>query len=173
MKKFNQYENNIHFHIDKFVSIGYEWAMTRKRPASYRTRQGEEILDYMKSLGGRHVTVSGMVRYFAGRDGNIGQTTIYRRLEKLAAEGAIRKYTLGDGKSACYQYVDNRAACREHFHLICERCGVLIHVDCDLLEEIRAHLLLEHDFRVDTLKTVFYGLCDACLSAAPSGGQVL
>ncbi|MDR2176482.1 MAG: transcriptional repressor [Treponema sp.] len=142
--------------------------MMRKRPQNYRTRQGEDILSYIRSLDGRHVTVSGIARHFAGRDGSIGQTTIYRHLERLAAEGTIRKYALGDGKSACYQYVDDKAACREHFHLVCERCGALIHVDCDLLEEIRAHLLCEHTFRVDTLKTVFYGTCGGCLSAGPA-----
>ncbi|MDR3173387.1 MAG: transcriptional repressor [Treponema sp.] len=144
--------------------------MIRKRPANYRTRQGEGILEYVRSQGGRHITVSGMARHFAGTNENIGQTTIYRHLEKLAAEGTIRKYVLGDGKSACYQYVDSQALCREHFHLICERCGVLIHEDCDLLEEIRAHLLLEHKFRIDMLKTIFYGTCAACLSASPEGG---
>ncbi|MDR0669921.1 MAG: transcriptional repressor [Treponema sp.] len=145
--------------------------MTRKRPETYRTRQGEDILDYLRSAAGRHVTIGGMVRYFAGRDGNIGQSTIYRHLERLAAEGTIRKYVLGDGKSACYQYVDSKAVCREHFHLICDRCGTLIHVDCDLLEEIQAHLLLEHKFRIDLLKTVLYGTCDACLSAGTEAGR--
>jgi Fur family ferric uptake transcriptional regulator len=140
--------------------------MTRKRPANYRTRQGEGILDYLRSLGDRHVTVSGVVRHFADRDENIGQTTIYRHLERLAAEGIIRKYVVGDGKSACYQYVNAAAACREHFHLVCERCGALIHMDCELLEGLGAHLLLEHKFRIDTLKTVFYGTCDTCLAAS-------
>ncbi|MDR0640972.1 MAG: transcriptional repressor [Treponema sp.] len=140
----------------------------RKRPANYHTRQGEDILDYIRSLGDRHVTVSSLVRHFAGGKGNIGQTTIYRHLERLTAEGIIRKYPLGDGKSACYQYVDSQGPCREHFHLLCERCGALIHADCDLLEGIRTHLLFEHDFQVDMLKTVFYGTCDACRSAGPS-----
>jgi Fur family ferric uptake transcriptional regulator len=149
--------------------------MIRKRPASYRTRQGEGILDYMKTLGGSHVTVNQMARHFADKGEDIGQTTIYRHLEKLAAEGLIRKYVLSDGKSACYQYVENRDACREHFHLVCETCGALIHADCELLDGIRAHLLLEHDFQLDMLKTVFYGTCDKCLSAVsalpvPGGG---
>jgi Fur family ferric uptake transcriptional regulator len=92
-------------------------------------------------------------------------------LEKLAAEGTIHKYVLSDGKSACYQYTGKGLPCREHFHLICETCGTLIHVDCDLLDEIRAHLLLEHDFQIDTLKTIFYGTCKKCLAAVPPLGS--
>ena len=146
---------------------------SHKRPPQYHTRQGQIILDYMRTLGDSHVTVNQLVRRFAGAGDagpGISQTTIYRQLEKLLAQGKIRKYLPGEGESACYQYVEDGSGCREHFHLICDRCGALIHVDCDRLEEIRAHLLLEHKFQIDLLKTVLYGTCDACLSAVPEAG---
>ncbi|MDR1898494.1 MAG: transcriptional repressor [Treponema sp.] len=146
--------------------------MGQSRPVNYRTRQGQRILDYMKSLGGGHVTVGQMVRHFADGEEVIGQTTIYRHLEKLAAEGKIRKYALRDGKSACYQYVDDGVKCREHFHLKCEICGGLIHADCDLLDEITRHLLVKHHFQIDLLKTTFYGTCKKCLSAGRAGRTV-
>jgi Fur family ferric uptake transcriptional regulator len=148
--------------------------MNRQRPANYHTRQGDRILDYLRSLGDRHVTVTQVARYFADSGDLIGQTTIYRHLEKLAAEGTIRKYALSDGKSACYQYAGASALCREHFHLVCESCGVLIHADCELLDEVEAHLLAAHDFHINMLKTVFYGTCKRCLSADPAlkGGGI-
>jgi Fur family ferric uptake transcriptional regulator len=112
-----------------------------------------------------------MVRHFAGREEAVGQTTIYRHLEKLAAEGKIRKYTLRGDKGACYQYINNDRKCREHFHLKCETCGGLIHADCGLLDKVRRHLLGSHHFQIDMLKTVFYGTCKKCLSAgAKSAG---
>jgi Fur family ferric uptake transcriptional regulator len=122
------------------------------------------ILDYMRSLGGMHVTVTQLVRRFSDEAAGIGQATIYRHLERLAAEGRIRKFVLSDGRSACYQYVDGAAGCREHFHLICETCGSLIHMDCGLLDEIEVHLRKKHDFKINILKTVFYGTCKKCLS---------
>jgi Fur family ferric uptake transcriptional regulator len=137
--------------------------MTDKRPAAYHTRQGQYILDYMKSLGGDHITVNQLVRHFEDMEEVIGQTTIYRHLEKLAAGGKIRKYVLSDGKSACYQYVEDEKKCREHFHLKCEICGSLIHADCDLLDVIEQHLLAKHKFQINVLKTVFYGTCKRCL----------
>jgi Fur family ferric uptake transcriptional regulator len=143
--------------------------MGQKRPANYHTRQGQCILDYMKSLGGGHVTVSQIARYFADKEEVIGQTTIYRHLEKLTAEGKIRKYTLNNGKSACYQYESNHAKCREHFHLKCETCGTLIHADCELVDKIRKHLLSRHQFQINMLKTVFYGTCKKCLTAGRPG----
>jgi Fur family ferric uptake transcriptional regulator len=139
--------------------------MEHKRPVNYRTRQGQYILDYMRSLGDSHVTVSQLVRHFADTEEFIGQTTIYRHLEKLAAQGEIRKYTVSGGDSACYQYIDNGAKCREHFHLKCEICGVLIHAECGLLDEVERHLLVKHNFQINMLKTIFYGTCKKCLSA--------
>jgi Fur family ferric uptake transcriptional regulator len=144
--------------------------MGHQRPANYRTRQGDRILEYLRSLGDRHVTVTQITRHFADSEELIGQTTIYRRLEKLAAEGAVRKYVFNDGKSACYQYIDAPALCREHFHLVCETCGALIHADCDLLDGIGTHLLGEHDFQINMLKTVLYGTCKNCLPAASARG---
>lgn len=138
--------------------------MMNKRPENYRTRQGQCILDYMKSLKGSHVTVNQLVRHFEDAEEVIGQTTIYRHLEKLAAQGKIRKYVLHDDKSTCYQYVENEKKCREHFHLKCEVCGGLIHMDCEFLEEIARHLRRKHDFQINMFKTVFYGTCKNCLA---------
>lgn len=137
--------------------------MEQGRPASYATRQGKRILDYLESLKGRHVTVWEAARYFADAGEGIGQTTIYRHLEKLTEEGKLRKYILSEGKSACYQYVEGGAKCREHFHLKCEKCGTLIHLECDALNKIRRHIFKEHRFRINALKTVFYGRCERCL----------
>jgi Fur family ferric uptake transcriptional regulator len=144
--------------------------MTRKRPTNYYTRQGQSILEYMKSLSGGHVTVNQIVRHFEGTEEAIGQTTVYRHLERLAAGGKIRKYILRKDKSACYQYLESGAECREHFHLKCETCGRLIHADCDFLDDVEAHLLSRHDFQIDMLKTVFYGTCKECLAAVRAAG---
>jgi Fur family ferric uptake transcriptional regulator len=136
----------------------------QKRPPQYQTRQGQLILDYMKTLGGSHVTVNQLVsRFAAAGETGISQTTIYRRLEKLLAQGKIRKYFLSDGEGACYQYVEEDQSCQEHFHLKCEVCGDLIHADCELLDTINEHLLADHDFRINALKTVLYGTCKKCL----------
>ncbi|MDR1239154.1 MAG: transcriptional repressor [Treponema sp.] len=142
--------------------------MAGKRPENYQTRQGQAILEYMESLGDGHVTVSQIARHFADTEEAVGQTTVYRHLEKLAAGGMIRKYILHDDKSACYQYISGGKRCREHFHLKCESCGDLIHTDCDFLDEIARHLNRRHHFKINMLKTVFYGTCKKCLASAPA-----
>jgi Fur family ferric uptake transcriptional regulator len=136
--------------------------MKTKRLSNYSTRQGRLILDYLVSLEDRHVTANQIVHYFRKQGISIGQTTIYRHLEKLCDTGLIRRYTLREG-SACYQYIQNDRPCQEHFHLKCEICGELIHLECDLLDEIQKHVYKKHNFQINALKTVFYGTCDRCL----------
>jgi Fur family ferric uptake transcriptional regulator len=136
--------------------------MKTRRSANYNTRQGRLILDYLVSTGDEHVTVNQIAQHFRKQKISIGQTTIYRHLEKLYDSGLIRRYTLAKG-SACYQYIRNDKACQEHFHLKCEICGELIHLECDLLDEIQKHVRKKHDFQINALKTVFYGTCDRCL----------
>lgn len=139
--------------------------MKQTRPHRYNTAQGKLILEYMASLGDKHVTAHQIVRHFETAAVVIGQTTVYRHLERLVAEGKIRKYLVSEGKSACYQYIGRNKACQEHFHLKCERCGTLIHVDCTLLDKMQGHLLHEHDFQINLLKTTLYGTCGNCLTA--------
>jgi Fur family ferric uptake transcriptional regulator len=139
--------------------------MKTKRLSNYSTRQGKLILDYLASLGNEHVTVNHIVQHFRKQKIPIGQTTIYRHLEKLCDSGVIRKYTLSEG-SACYQHVNDDKACQEHFHLKCEICGELIHLECDVLDEIQKHVYNKHNFQINALKTVFYGTCDRCLGVS-------
>lgn len=132
-----------------------------ERSSTYQTRQGEQILDYLASLGGAHVTAQGIAGHFGGQKPPIGKTTVYRHLEKLVESGRVRRYFL-EGDSACYQYVENGAACRNHFHFKCETCGELIHLDCDVLDDVALHVRRSHRFTINPLKTVFYGLCGDC-----------
>ena len=84
-------------------------------------------------------------------------------LKKLCASGEVRKFTGGDGDSACYQYAGKNAECREHYHLKCTECGKLIHAECKFLSELSAHIYNEHGFKVDGSRTVLYGVCGDCL----------
>ena len=130
----------------------------------YRTRAQEELLAYLRSTPGVHHTAAELKEHFSARGNPIGTATIYRQLEHFVEDGRIRKYLTDSGDSACYAFVENTEACESHFHCKCEECGRLIHLDCDELREIRAHLLAHHGFSWDTRRTVFYGLCGECRS---------
>lgn len=131
----------------------------------YRTKQREEILSYLKTVPGKHVTAADVRSYFQEQAVSVGQTTIYRQLEKLVDEGLLKKYFIDEHSSACFEYVDpeshGNGAC---YHCKCEKCGRLIHMDCHEITELQEHLAKHHHFRIDPLRTVFYGVCGSCLA---------
>lgn len=131
------------------------------RICSYKTKQREKIEEIFASSGG-HETVDSLFEKLVNRGENIGRTTVYRTLEKLQNEGKARKYATAPGESVCYQYVSSKHHCNEHFHLKCEQCGRLIHIECDHINELSKHINDTHNFRVNNLKTVLYGVCEQC-----------
>ncbi|MBR0086950.1 MAG: transcriptional repressor [Lachnospiraceae bacterium] len=135
---------------------------------TYRTRQREILLQYLKSMAGNHVTAQDAAEYLKAQGSTIGQSTVYRQLEKLVDEGVVSKYIIDQNTPACFEYIgeDSHEAEEVCFHCKCERCGRLIHMHCDELEGIAAHLLEEHHFRLNPLRTVFYGICEACQKQA-------
>ena len=133
-----------------------------KRPSKYNTKQGEAILSYLASLGGEHVTAAQIAAHFGAEDSSVGLTTVYRHLEKLTKNGKVRKYTMDDSSAACYQFAREEEGRDERFHLKCEICGALTHLQCGTLEQITAHVHAIHSFQINPSKTVFYGTCPNC-----------
>ena len=137
-----------------------------QRP-KYKTKQRDQLLSYLETVPGRHITAGDVCEAFRQDGAPIGQSTVYRQLESLVGEGILNKYIIDEKSPACFEYV--RSASHEGpgtcFHCKCEQCGKLIHLHCEELEEIRSHLQGEHGFRLDPRRTVFYGLCEACQRA--------
>lgn len=127
----------------------------------YNTRQRDEIVKAISSFDDRHFTAADVVKVLNEKGISVGQATVYRLIDRLEESGELRKYIVDGTSAACYQRADLH--CREHFHLLCEKCGRLIHVECEELSKIASHIESEHGFTVDYSKTVFYGKCGDCM----------
>jgi len=132
--------------------------------SGYKTRQREALTKYLQKNFGRHVTVSGISEHFRDAGEPISLATIYRFLSSMTASGMVRKYTVEGVGSACYEYIGQRGGQTDAgtFHLKCEQCGRLIHLQCALLKETGLHIRDEHGFRIDPGRTVLYGVCGSC-----------
>ena len=130
----------------------------------YKTKQRDVLLSYLSTVPGVHITAGDVCEYFRQIGVSIGQATVYRQLESLVDEGVVSKYTIDGSSSACFEYVgaDSHEDSDVCFHCKCEKCGKLIHMQCDEMEEISAHLMKEHGFQINPMRTVFYGLCEEC-----------
>ena len=132
--------------------------------AQYKTKQMTEILTFLKSVQEEHVTVSDICKYFRQQGIAVGTTTVYRQLEKMVKEGLVAKYVIDGTSSACFQYVGEHKE-SEHtscYHCKCEKCGKLIHLHCGEVESLKNHMMEHHNFQMDPLRTVCYGICSEC-----------
>ena len=134
--------------------------------SKYRTKQREKLLRYFRSAPGIHITAGDLCNYFKEQGYPIGQSTVYRQLESLVDEGILNKYIIDGNSPACFEYAGTEDPDDSGvlFHCKCEKCGKLIHLQCEELEKINGHLYREHQFRLNPLRTVFYGLCESCSS---------
>ena len=66
--------------------------------APYQTKQMKQILAYLQTIEGTHVTAADVCSYFKEQGINVGTTTVYRNLEKMVEQGLVAKYNV-DGTS--------------------------------------------------------------------------
>ncbi|MDR2649336.1 MAG: transcriptional repressor [Clostridiales bacterium] len=126
----------------------------------YNTKQGEAILTYIASHGGTDITVEQIATHFNEEGVSIGLTTIYRHLDKLEKRGRIRKLVIDGIPSACYRYIEESRS--DGLNIKCDCCGKLYNLECGEADEFERHILNSHRFRVDLVKTIFYGSCEDC-----------
>lgn len=127
----------------------------------YQTKQKKLIYDFFLKNPHRQFSAKEVFDCVKSQ-AEIGESTVYRLIKRLTDDGDIRRFNGKNVKSVVYQFADKGDHCHEHFHLKCENCGELIHLDCGLVKEFEKHLGINHGFSIDHLKTVVYGICGAC-----------
>ena len=82
----------------------------------------------------------------------------------MVEQGLVAKYNVDGTSSACFEYLGAEEHCHKIscFHCKCEKCGKLIHIQCDEIECLSRHMTEHHDFQLDPKRTVFYGICNEC-----------
>ena len=86
-------------------------------------------------------------------------SSVFRAAEKLAAEGAVRKVVLDDGR-ARFELHD-----AHHDHLLCGKCGELVPVPCVIGPADCAAIERETGIAIHDHHLVLRGLCRACRAA--------
>ena len=124
----------------------------------YHTKNKTRILNCLIANKDKHLTIEEIDGLL---NGQVPLASIYRNIDDLVNEGTIRKFVVDRNNSACYQFVGDGSE-HNHFHLLCSKCGKLIHLECDEVEHLIAHINEEHGFKVDISKVTLYGLCPDC-----------
>lgn len=124
---------------------------------SYKTKQKDIILDIIKEQK-HEFTIKDIYEPIKDK---VGLTTIYRLVDKLVDDKKLNK-TISNDNITYYQYLEE---CDEenHFYLKCDKCGTLIHIDCDCIEELNNHIFRNHKFKPNKDHIIIDGLCNKCL----------
>lgn len=136
------------------------------RKSHYNTKQKSALIEFLKESQGSHVSVNDIHDHLAENGISVGVTTIYRRLGELIEQGVVAKYNIDGESGASFEYI-GKESCHEGLciHCKCEQCGEITHLHCEELKMIGRHLMQDHGFKVDSNRTVIYGLCDTCASS--------
>ena len=127
------------------------------RNLNYSTKQKNKIIDVIKKQKGEF-TIKDI--YNNIKD-DVGLTTIYRLVDKLIKEGSLIK-NISEDNITYYQYL---AKCMEenHFYLKCDKCGKVIHIDCDCISDLSKHILNDHKFTLSKEHIFINGICNKCI----------
>ncbi len=120
----------------------------------YKTKQRETIVNYIKNAN--DFTIKDLCMNLV----DIGETTIYREINKLLKDGYLIKI-VGENNTSKYQYID-KCSCDNHMYLKCTKCGKMFHVDCSLLNGLKTHVKTEHNFVMSMDNLVVGGTCSDC-----------
>lgn len=126
------------------------------RENSYKTRQRELVLDYLKNED-RCIAADEIIKAL-----NLSKATVYRCLDLFVKDGQALKFTGEFGERSVYRYNENH---QSHFHLKCTDCGETFCADCAFLNDIEKHFMSHHGFGLNKSQTVFYGTCLSCRKA--------
>ena len=129
----------------------------------YNTKAKQAIIDYLAKNKNTTVTVLDIKKYFEDINYKINITTIYRYLDKLVEDNMVIKYTSGKGGKFNYQYLGEKITCNDHIHIQCTKCGKILHLDCEYMDELVNHIKAEHGFNIEYNKSILYGKCNKCI----------
>ena len=129
---------------------------------AYDTKQREMILVCLRENQSGHLTADEIYDMLKKYDLKVGRATLYRFLKVMEESGEIKKYRFSEKSAACYQYLGKDTVCNSHYHLMCENCSRVIHLESPQLDSFIDGIEKDERFRIDVKKTVFYGICDQC-----------
>jgi Fur family ferric uptake transcriptional regulator len=134
------------------------------RKAGYKlTRARLTVLEAIEALGG-HVTSAEVLEEVARRDESIGRASVFRTLDLLTSLGIVRPTYIETSQTPTYVMMPEG----HHHHIICTTCNRVIEFDDCGLSQLEKTLEDRLNVSIEGHLLEFYGICEACQSAADS-----
>ncbi len=123
-----------------------------------RSKQRDMILKLLRSTV-THPTSSSIYDQLKKEISSLSLGTVYRNLNILTEQGLIRRFDFG----STFDRYD--ADISPHYHFCCERCGSFVDLETPVYEGLNKEVEKTTNFKIDSHRIEFYGMCDKCLNA--------
>ncbi|MGB9679480.1 MAG: Fur family transcriptional regulator [Thermoanaerobacteraceae bacterium] len=123
------------------------------------TTQRRVILDVMAENKEKHLSSEEIYDLVKVKYPEIGLATVYRTLQLFEELDIIYKLNFDDGRS---RYELHHDEIHHHHHLICLKCGNVIEMEGDLLENLEEAIETTKDFKIIDHNVKFFGYCSKC-----------
>lgn len=122
------------------------------------SRQREVILDVVKNIR-IHPTAEEIYNLVIQEEPKISRSTVYRNINILVEQGAIRKIKMTIGPDR-YDYLH-----KEHYHVVCKVCGKVLDFYYDFEKEnIMESIKQQTNIDIDVNSITICGICENCKS---------
>ncbi|MFZ5631886.1 MAG: Fur family transcriptional regulator [Bacillota bacterium] len=132
----------------------------RAREQKLTTRR-KSVLEVLLENKDKHLSAEEVYNLVKERDPDIGLATVYRTLELFSSFDIIHSMDFGDGRKR-YEFGDSRVTGHQHHHLICLKCGQILEVNEDLLEDLELRVSRDFGFAVHNHQLKIFGHCKDC-----------
>ncbi|HHU79102.1 MAG: Fur family transcriptional regulator [Caldicoprobacterales bacterium] len=123
------------------------------------TPQRRATLDVILRNEGKHMSTEEVFQEVKKTCPEIGLATVYRTMLLLEEAQILQRHNFDDGKNR----YELKHPDEDHHHLICKKCGKVIEVEDDLLEDLESKIQEKYSFRIEEHKVQFTGLCTECI----------
>jgi Fur family ferric uptake transcriptional regulator len=125
------------------------------------TSQRKTVIDIILNNEGKHFNSEEIYDEIRKSDDNMGLATIYRTLKLFVELDILTELNFGDGSIRYDIKCLNDG--HNHHHLLCTKCGKIIEVRNDSLENLEREIEEVYGFKVENHKCKFIGICKECL----------
>ena len=129
------------------------------------TTSRQKVIEYLLQYG-KHFEIEDLVLWIVERCKNRrncpSRPTVYRTVKLLEGLGYV-KPVLRQGNKTVYEFLPLK---KEHYHLLCIRCGKLYEFEEPAIKEIVEKITHEQNFKYLNHHLEVYGICPNCLKEA-------
>ena len=127
----------------------------------YKTSNKETVSGFFLKNRERQFSADDALSELASMGVSIPKSSFYRIIGNLTKKGVLKRFESGSTGAFAYQYANFDPECENHFHLKCSKCGLLIHLECEKLSEVKEHIYKDHGFLIGG-DGIINGVCEKC-----------